>query len=61
MENQPKKDVQDIILDELRIMQSDVKNIDRKVSALEVKAGIWGTISGAMAAVAITLGFPKSH
>lgn len=61
MEEKQPKDVQDIILDELRIMQSDVKSIDRKVSALEVKAGIWGTISGALAAVGIMFGFPKSH
>lgn len=60
MENQP-KDIQDIILDELRTVQSDVKSIKTSVDKLEVKAGIWGTVSGALAAVAIMLGFPKSH
>jgi len=55
------KDVQDIILDELRLVQADVKTIKTSVDQLEVKAGIWGTLSGALAAVAIMLGFPKSH
>lgn len=61
MEKQPNKDVQDIILDELRTVQADVKSIKSSVDKLEVKAGIWGTISGTVAALAIMLGFPKSH
>lgn len=60
MDNKP-KDIQDIILDELRTVQEDVKSIKSSVDKLEVKAGIWGTVSGALAAIAIVLGFPKSH
>lgn len=60
MENH-ENDIHNIILDELRIVQKDVKSIQSSVDRLEVKAGVWGTVSGALAAIAILLGFPKSH
>lgn len=38
--------VENIILDEIKELRSDVKEVVKKVERLEVKASIWGGITG---------------
>lgn len=38
--------VENIILDEIKELRADVKEVVKKVERLEVKASIWGGITG---------------
>lgn len=48
-------DCEQIILDEIRSMKLDIKNLLLDVNTLKVRATIWGVIGGAIFTVLITV------
>jgi len=63
----PKKSIQDLMFNEIKeihgkvdlILQEKMPALDKRVSKVEVKAGIWGAVSGLVGGVLIALGFQR--
>lgn len=63
----PKKSVQDLMFNEIKeihskvdkILEEKIPCIDRRLTRVEVKSGLWGGVSGLIGGVLVALGFNK--
>lgn len=62
-----KKSVQDMVFEEVKeihvkvdkLLQEQIPHLDRRLTRVEVKAGMWGALSGVIGGVLAAFGFTR--